>query len=163
MAYRKFKADLLFTGREMAAEGSVLVIKEDGTVEAVLSAEEAGEGIETIPGLLTPGFVNCHCHLELSHMKGLLPEGTGMVDFLLAVVRGRGTGAENDLSVIRDAIAAFGDQKGEVALPSPATCQAIFMAIQKRLSIAQAPLQPRDRGHKASKATALQKLAELPG
>jgi xanthine dehydrogenase molybdopterin-binding subunit B len=64
---------------------------------------------------------------------------------------------------IRDAIAAFGDQKGEVALPSPATCEAIFMAIQKRLSIAQAPLQPRDRGHEASKATALQKLAELPG
>ncbi len=39
-------------------------------------------------------------------MKGMLPEGTGMVDFLLAVVRGRGTGAENDVSVIRDAIAA---------------------------------------------------------
>jgi xanthine dehydrogenase molybdopterin binding subunit/xanthine dehydrogenase small subunit len=32
---------------------------------------------------------------------------------------------------IRDAVAAFGSGKGEVALASPATCEAIWMAIQK--------------------------------
>ncbi|MDB6122566.1 MAG: Xanthine dehydrogenase, molybdenum binding subunit protein [Pedosphaera sp.] len=34
---------------------------------------------------------------------------------------------------IRDAVAAFGALGGEVALGSPATCEAIFMAIQRRL------------------------------
>jgi xanthine dehydrogenase molybdopterin binding subunit/xanthine dehydrogenase small subunit len=34
---------------------------------------------------------------------------------------------------IRDAVAAFGEPGGEVSLPSPATCEAIFMAIQNRL------------------------------
>jgi len=102
---RKLTADYLFTGREMAAEGSVLVIKEDGTVEAILPAAEAGEGVEVFSGLLTPGFVNCHCHLELSHMKGRLPEGAGMVDFLLAVIRGRSVPSEKDLAIILDAIA----------------------------------------------------------
>ncbi len=33
---------------------------------------------------------------------------------------------------IRDAVAAFGSGKGEVALTSPATCEAIWFAIQKR-------------------------------
>ncbi|HKI69993.1 MAG TPA: molybdopterin cofactor-binding domain-containing protein, partial [Verrucomicrobiae bacterium] len=33
---------------------------------------------------------------------------------------------------IRDAVAAFGSAKGEVALSSPATCEAIWMAIQKQ-------------------------------
>jgi xanthine dehydrogenase molybdopterin-binding subunit B len=33
---------------------------------------------------------------------------------------------------IRDAIAAFGKSNVEVPLPSPATCEAIWMAIQKR-------------------------------
>jgi xanthine dehydrogenase large subunit len=33
---------------------------------------------------------------------------------------------------IRDAVAAFGSGKGEVALASPATCEAIWLAIQKR-------------------------------
>jgi xanthine dehydrogenase molybdopterin-binding subunit B len=34
---------------------------------------------------------------------------------------------------IRDAIAAFGAPGGEVALPSPATHEAIFFAIQERI------------------------------
>jgi xanthine dehydrogenase molybdopterin-binding subunit B len=34
---------------------------------------------------------------------------------------------------IRDAIAAFGESGGQVPLASPATCEAIFMAIQDRL------------------------------
>jgi len=36
---------------------------------------------------------------------------------------------------IRDAVAAFGPPGGEVPLPSPATGEAIFMAIQKRLAV----------------------------
>ena len=35
---------------------------------------------------------------------------------------------------IRDAVAAFGPGKGEVTLASPATCEAIWFAIQKRIS-----------------------------
>jgi len=104
---RKFSADYLFTGQEMAAEGMILITSDDGTVEAVLPPADAGDGVEVLPGLLTPGFVNCHCHLELSHMKGLLPEKTGMVDFLLHVIRGRGvaTAQGDDESRILSAIA----------------------------------------------------------
>jgi xanthine dehydrogenase molybdopterin binding subunit/xanthine dehydrogenase small subunit len=36
---------------------------------------------------------------------------------------------------IRDAVAAFGAPGGEVRLDSPATCEAIFMAIQRRLEV----------------------------
>ncbi len=40
---------------------------------------------------------------------------------------------------IRDAVAAFGSGKGEVALASPATCEAIFMAIQKQREVGRKP------------------------
>ena len=107
----------------MAEKGSVLVTKDDGTVEAIMPPADAGDDAEVFRGLLTPGFVNCHCHLELSHMKGLLPEKTGIVDFLLSVIRGRGassgrglpsgtggargtgTPPEKDLDIILNAIA----------------------------------------------------------
>jgi xanthine dehydrogenase molybdopterin binding subunit/xanthine dehydrogenase small subunit len=50
---------------------------------------------------------------------------------------------------IRDAVAAFGSPGGEVALPSPATCEAIFMAIRQRLeingSITPVPSAPSER------------------
>ncbi|MBK8517776.1 MAG: amidohydrolase family protein [Saprospiraceae bacterium] len=33
-----------------------------------------------------PGFINTHCHLELSHMKGMVNSGTGLLPFLNRVV-----------------------------------------------------------------------------
>ncbi len=103
MTYRKFKADYLFTGREMADSESVLITTEDGAVQDILSLSEAGEDIQHLKGLLSPGFINCHCHLELSHLKGALPERTGLVDFLLAVMQQRNSRAEWIQAAIADA------------------------------------------------------------
>ena len=76
-------------GEKMAAPDSVLITSADGTVQDVVPGAEAGEGIVYHPGVLTPGFVNCHCHLELSHLRGIIRERTGLVDFLSAVIRER--------------------------------------------------------------------------
>jgi aminodeoxyfutalosine deaminase len=88
MSYRKLKADHLFTGRELLPRDYVLLLK-DGEVKAIVNEDEAGEGVESYNGILCPGFVNTHCHLELSHMKGLIPEKTGLVDFVYKVVTER--------------------------------------------------------------------------
>jgi cytosine/adenosine deaminase-related metal-dependent hydrolase len=89
MTYRKFKADYLFLGDRMAEPDSVLITTDDGTVQSVVAGAGAGDGVEAYSGVLSPGFVNCHCHLELSHMRGVIPEGTGLVDFLSTVIRRR--------------------------------------------------------------------------
>ncbi|GAA4744817.1 amidohydrolase family protein [Flavisolibacter ginsenosidimutans] len=73
----------------------------------MVPAAEAGEGVECIKGLLTPGFINCHCHLELSHMKGLIPEGTGLVDFVFKVVTQRNAPEEAVLDAVAQAEAAM--------------------------------------------------------
>ena len=108
MTYRKFKADYLFLGDRMATHDSVLITTEEGTVQGVAAAAEAGEGVEQYKGMLSPGFVNCHCHLELSHMKGVIPEGTGLVDFLSMVIRMRRGPMDEEEFVdgVRQAIAA---------------------------------------------------------
>jgi aminodeoxyfutalosine deaminase len=90
MTYRKFKADYLFLGDRFAGSDSVLITTDDGTVQDVAPAAVAGEDVVYMAGMLCPGFVNCHCHLELSHMRGVIPEGTGLVDFLGAVIKRRG-------------------------------------------------------------------------
>jgi cytosine/adenosine deaminase-related metal-dependent hydrolase len=42
------------------------------------------------PGVLLPGLVNAHCHLELSHLAGQLDGGGGFVPWVEEVVASRG-------------------------------------------------------------------------
>lgn len=41
--------------------------------------------VEFYPGILIPGMVNAHCHLELSYLKGAIAEGTGFAGFARAI------------------------------------------------------------------------------
>jgi cytosine/adenosine deaminase-related metal-dependent hydrolase len=87
MTYRKLKADYLFDGFELRLSDAVLVCKTDGTVEEIIPEDQASGDIETFSGLLSPGFINCHCHLELSHLKNKIPANQGLVNFLKSVIR----------------------------------------------------------------------------
>lgn len=85
--HQKFQAPLLFTGNQLlSGDNQVLITKEDGTIEAILPVSEAGDDIQHFEGILCPGFVNAHCHLELSHMKGMIPAHTGLQEFVKQIV-----------------------------------------------------------------------------
>lgn len=102
MRYRKFKADFIFDGRKILEKGKVLITNEKGIIESIVNEAEAGDDVQIFRGLLSPGFINCHCHLELSHMKNVIESGTGLVDFLITVVGKRGFEKE----IIAEAIVA---------------------------------------------------------
>lgn len=93
MAYQKFSADNLFTGYKLLNDQYVLITKGD-TIEDILPIADAGEDIQKFDGILSPGFINCHCHLELSHLKNVIPPHTGLIDFLCDVVTKRGFAEE---------------------------------------------------------------------
>ena len=52
---------------------------EDGTI---LSIGKCDEDENVLEGALVPGFVNAHCHLELSHLHKKFRKGTGMAGFI---------------------------------------------------------------------------------
>lgn len=65
-----------------------------------------------VEGLLSPGFVNAHTHLELSNLKGAIPKGKGMVAFLENIVKLRNDALlPNDLyeQIIASGTVALGD------------------------------------------------------
>lgn len=84
--YQKFQATQIFTGTELLEDQLVLITKQDGTIEGIVGIEDAGEDIQSFEGLLSPGFINAHCHLELSHMKDMIPAHTGLQEFVKQIV-----------------------------------------------------------------------------
>ncbi|MDB5190758.1 MAG: amidohydrolase family protein [Segetibacter sp.] len=103
MSFRKFQADKIFTGTDLLEGDNVLITDERGIVQEIVSAHEAGDDIQNEKGWLSPGFINCHCHLELSRMRGLIPEKTGLVDFVFSVVTQRHFPDEEILEAIANA------------------------------------------------------------
>ena len=57
-------------------------VEYDETDGTILGVGECAPGEEVTPGALTPGFVNGHCHIELSHLHGKFRKGTGMAGFI---------------------------------------------------------------------------------
>ncbi|BAV09955.1 adenosine deaminase, alternative form [Filimonas lacunae] len=100
MAYLKFQGEGLFNGREILPANQVLITNEKGIVEDIIADSEAGADVQHVNGILSPGFVNTHCHLELSHMKALLPEKTGLVAFVTGVMQHRNFSQETILEAI---------------------------------------------------------------
>lgn len=100
---KRFSAQYIFTNAGPPLKRGIITADDDGTVTGV--EDSAGnlvekESIEFHNGIIIPGFVNCHCHLELSHMKGLIPPGDGLAEFLNGFRNKRETGAENIPSCI---------------------------------------------------------------
>src|SRR5215831_21317274 len=89
MAYKKFQAELLFNGCELFTGDHVLITSEEGIIEDIVLETNAGDDIQKLQGILSPGFINCHCHLELSHLKNVIPPHTGLIEFLCSVVTKR--------------------------------------------------------------------------
>lgn len=80
-----------------------MIVEADGRVVDILPEELAGDDIMLLKGMLSPGLINSHCHLELSHMKNIIPSHTGLIDFLLTVVEKRQHPMEQILDSITDA------------------------------------------------------------
>jgi cytosine/adenosine deaminase-related metal-dependent hydrolase len=66
-------------------------------------------------GVLLPGLVNAHCHLELSHLAGL-ESGDGFVPWVEAVVASRGRHSDAEIAEAASAAIAAVEASGTVAI-----------------------------------------------
>lgn len=103
---RRISAQYLFTSAGKPLKRGVVTVDDKGVVTGV---EDTGgdlnenAGTEFFNGIVIPGMVNCHAHLELSHMRGLIPAGGGLKAFVTSV---RDTRAATPEAVIEAALQA---------------------------------------------------------
>lgn len=87
---RKISASLVFIDSHTILKNGVVTVDENGIIQSI---EDNGgnlkesQHIEHYNGLLVPGFVNTHTHLELSHLKGKIDKEIGLDRFVGQVVR----------------------------------------------------------------------------
>ena len=81
MGIRKIAASYVYAtdAFEPIRNGFVEYDETDGTIIRTGVCEE---GEEVLGGALVPGFVNGHCHVELSHLHKKFVKGTGMAGFI---------------------------------------------------------------------------------
>lgn len=90
-----FSAQYVFTGTGPPKKRAIITTDDDGTI---ISVQDTGGILDEqhslifYNGIIVPGFVNSHCHLELSYLKNEIPERTGLGRFLMSV-----NGKRNDM------------------------------------------------------------------
>jgi cytosine/adenosine deaminase-related metal-dependent hydrolase len=99
---KSFKADYVFPVNAEPIKNGVVTVDDAGKIISVtehLPPEAKNQHVEHLSGIICPGFVNTHCHLELSHLAGKLTRQTGLVNFIKEVLKFRNV----DKSLIADA------------------------------------------------------------
>ena len=98
---KRFSAQYIFTGSGKPLKRGIVTTDDEGVITDV---EDTGglhsekHSVEFHNGIIIPGFVNCHCHLELSHMKGTAERGRGLSNFILNIRSNRDNGTAEIVS-----------------------------------------------------------------
>ncbi len=85
-----YVSDYVFTGKELLKDTAVVlkdnVVLDVGGYKTLIKSYPEAKRVEFYGGVLFPGFVNAHVHLELGYLKGKLPKRKGFVEWLKAIM-----------------------------------------------------------------------------
>ncbi len=116
---RIISANSIFNGINFLSQEMALVIDDFGILKDIVKKTEIQSSeIEHYDGIIAPGFVNAHCHLELSHLFSQIESKTGLIEFLKQVIAKRNNfnkkeqedaAIEADFKMWESGIVAVGD------------------------------------------------------
>lgn len=90
---KSFKADYVVPVSADPIKNGIVTVDDEGKVIAVTDPETHTQNghppPEILSGIICPGFINSHCHLELSHLKGKVQQHTGLVEFIRSILKVR--------------------------------------------------------------------------
>lgn len=86
---RKIAANYVYPANSEPIKNGVIEVNEQGTIISLQPLEKEQANVEFYNGVLVPGFVNAHCHLELSHLRGKIEKLKSLPGFIQQVMDSR--------------------------------------------------------------------------
>lgn len=83
---KTYSADILFLGDQEPIINGFVQVDQLGQIIEIGPITESIEVDEHFTGALCPGFINAHCHLELSFMFQKIPTHIGLIEFIKNVI-----------------------------------------------------------------------------
>jgi cytosine/adenosine deaminase-related metal-dependent hydrolase len=86
---KSFKADYVFPVCADPIKNGVVTVDDSGKILSVTeSSDHSSQNtqIQQLSGIICPGFINTHCHTELSHLKDKIKPGGGLVSFIKEIL-----------------------------------------------------------------------------
>lgn len=115
---RRYSANFVFPISQPPIKNGIVEVSDDG---AILNIIDPGQNFKEIHstefhnGVIVPGFINTHCHIELSHLAGKFDKGQGIAGFIKSVAELRGSDEVTVNNAIHRAIADL-ERFGTVAV-----------------------------------------------
>ncbi|MBI4946000.1 MAG: amidohydrolase family protein [Bacteroidetes bacterium] len=116
---RIISADYIFPVSSPPIKNGVVIVDDEGVITSPPTPLQGERGdIDRCDGIIVPGFVNTHCHLELSYLKDKMPRGKGLDEFVSEVEGIRRNFSEAEImdalvkaedEMIQNGIVAVGD------------------------------------------------------
>lgn len=104
---RRYGANYIFPVNKPPIRNGIIETDDNGVIRRIIEPDSDFQEIHSTQffnGIIVPGFVNTHCHLELSHLKGLRPTNPGIAGFIEAVTNQREVSQEIISKSISNAI-----------------------------------------------------------
>ena len=79
---KRFAANYIFPITSAPIKNGYVEVEDDGTIIKIGTLEKEMPSTQFYNGIIVPGFINAHCHIELSHLKGKFRKGSGMAGFI---------------------------------------------------------------------------------
>lgn len=137
---KSFIADYVFPVYADPIKNGIVTVDDAGKVisvtDDITTLDAKNTSVEHLEGVICPGFVNSHCHVELSHLKDKTTRENGLVEFIKEVQSLRGTVHAGDITkaavaaddeMYKNGIVAVGDiANSSVTIPIKAASKLYY-------------------------------------
>jgi len=133
---KRYAAQYVITGTGEIMKRALITVDENNVITGVDDCGANFRETASTPfynGVIVPGFVNCHCHLELSGMKGRIGRKQGLARFVREVREKRADDMADPMKPVRQADREMYDSGTEACVDICNTASAFQIKEESRI------------------------------